>query len=79
MLSFIVIYGSNVVVVFIHEYRHYYLQKIWYSVTDFLLDLVKNYLAGMINLDRWKICWIPLGSYQIFGDECIFTSKSENY
>ncbi len=38
------------VVVFIHEYGHYYFAKKYgVGVTDFQLVLVKNYLVGMIN------------------------------
>ena len=41
------------VVVFIHEYGHYYFARNMVLVLlIFQLDLVKNYLAGMTNLEQ---------------------------
>ena len=54
MLNFIIPFIVLIlVVVFIHEYGHYYFAKKYgVGVTDFLLVLVKKYLAGMINLEQ---------------------------
>ena len=59
ILPFIVLI---LVVVFIHEYGHYYFAKKYgVGVTDFSIGFGKeifgwNDKAGT----RWKICWIPL-------------------
>ena len=48
------------VVVFIHEYGHYYFaRKYGVGVLIFQLDLVKKYLAGMTNME-------PVGKYVQF-------------
>ena len=50
------------VVVFIHEYGHYYFAKKYgVMVTDFSIGFGKE-LFGWNDKSRtrWKICWIPL-------------------
>ena len=68
ILSFIVLIS---VVVFIHEYGHYYFAKKYkVGVTDFSIGFGKE-LIGFYDKDgtRWKICAIPLGGYvKFFGD-----------
>ena len=68
ILSFIVLIS---VVVFIHEYGHYYFAKRYkVGVTDFSIGFGKE-LIGFYDKDgtRWKICAIPLGGYvKFFGD-----------
>ena len=68
ILSFIVLIS---IVVFIHEYGHYYFAKKYkVGVTDFSIGFGKE-LFGFNDKDgtRWKICIIPLGGYvKFFGD-----------
>ena len=54
MLNFIIPFIILIlVVVFIHEYGHYYFAKKYgVGVTDFPLDSVRKYLVGMINLEQ---------------------------
>ena len=64
------------VVVFIHEYGHYYFaRKYGVGVTDFSIGFGKE-LFGWNDKSgtRWKICWIPLGGYvKFFGDRNVFS------
>ena len=56
------------VVVFIHEYGHYYYAKKYkVTVTDFSIGFGKE-LFGWNDKDgtRWKVCLIPLGGYVKF-------------
>ena len=66
------------VVVFIHEYGHYYFAKKYgVGVTDFSIGFGKEIL-GWIDKSgtRWKICWIPLGGYvKFFGDRNVFSQS----
>ena len=68
ILSFIILIS---IVVFIHEYGHYYFAKKYkVGVTDFSIGFGKE-LFGFNDKDgtRWKICAIPLGGYvKFFGD-----------
>ena len=68
ILSFIVLIS---IVVFVHEYGHYYFAKKYkVGVTDFSIGFGKE-LFGFNDKDgtRWKICAIPLGGYvKFFGD-----------
>ena len=68
ILSFVVLIS---VVVFVHEYGHYYFAKKYkVGVTDFSIGFGKE-LFGFNDKDgtRWKICAIPLGGYvKFFGD-----------
>src|SRR5210317_310708 len=64
------------VVVFIHEYGHYYFaRKYGVGVTDFSIGFGQE-LIGWNDKHgtRWKICWIPLGGYvKFFGDRNVFS------
>ena len=68
------------VVVFIHEYGHYYFaKKFGVGITDFSIGFGKeifgwNDKAGT----RWKVCWIPLGGYvKFFGDRNVFSQAEQ--
>ena len=59
------------IVVFIHEYGHYYFaKKFGVGVTDFSIGFGKEIFGWNDKSGtRWKICWIPLGGYvKFFGD-----------
>ena len=68
------------VVVFIHEYGHYYVAKKYgVMVTDFSIGFGKE-LFGWNDKSgtRWKICWIPLGGYvKFFGDRNVFSQSDQ--
>ena len=68
------------VVVFIHEYGHYYFAKKYgVKVTDFSIGFGKE-LIGWNDKSgtRWKICWIPLGGYvKFFGDRNVFSQSDQ--
>jgi len=68
------------IVVFIHEYGHYYFaKKFGVGITDFSIGFGKeifgwNDKAGT----RWKICWVPLGGYvKFFGDRNVFSQAEQ--
>jgi len=68
------------IVVFIHEYGHYYFAKKYgVGVTDFSI----GFGAEIFGWDdksgtRWKICWIPLGGYvKFFGDRNVFSQSEQ--
>ena len=64
------------VVVFIHEYGHYYFaRKYGVGVTDFSIGFGKEIFGWNDKTGtRWKICWIPLGGYvKFFGDRNVFS------
>ncbi len=69
-----------VIVVFIHEYGHYYFAKKYgVGVTDFSIGF-GNELFGWNDKSgtRWKICWIPLGGYvKFFGDRNVFSQSEQ--
>ena len=77
ILPFIVLI---LVVVFIHEYGHYYVAKKYgVMVTDFSIGFGKE-LFGWNDKSgtRWKICWIPLGGYvKFFGDRNVFSQSDQ--
>ena len=77
ILPFIVLI---LVVVFIHEYGHYYFAKKYgVGVTDFSIGFGKE-LYGWTDKfgTRWKICWIPLGGYvKFFGDRNVFSQSDQ--
>ena len=77
ILPFIVLI---LVVVFIHEYGHYYFAKKYgVGVTDFSIGFGKE-LFGWNDKSgtRWKICWIPLGGYvKFFGDRNVFSQSDQ--
>jgi regulator of sigma E protease len=68
------------VVVFIHEYGHYYFAKKYgVGVTDFSIGFGKE-IFGWYDKSgtRWKICWIPLGGYvKFFGDRNVFSQADQ--
>ena len=67
------------VVVFIHEYGHYYFaRKYGVGVTDFSIGFGREVFGfNDKNGTRWKFCLIPLGGYvKFFGDRNVF-SQSE--
>ena len=81
MFNFIVPFVILIlVVVFIHEYGHYYLAKKYgVGVTDFSIGFGKE-LFGWHDKSgtRWKICWIPLGGYvKFFGDRNVFSQSDQ--
>jgi len=81
MLSFILPFLILIlVVVFIHEYGHYYFAKKYgVGVTDFSIGFGKE-LFGWNDKSgtRWKICWIPLGGYvKFFGDRNVFSQADQ--
>ena len=68
------------IVVFIHEYGHYYFaRKYGVGVTDFSIGFGKE-LFGWNDKSgtRWKICLIPLGGYvKFFGDRNVFSQSEQ--
>ena len=69
-----------VVVVFIHEYGHYYFAKRYgVGVTDFSIGFGKEMFGWNDKSGtRWKVCVIPLGGYvKFFGDRNVY-SQSDN-
>ena len=68
------------VVVFVHEYGHYYFAKkygVW--ITDFSIGFGKE-IFGWTDKSgtRWKICSIPLGGYvKFFGDRNVFSESEQ--
>ena len=68
------------VVVFIHEYGHYYFAKRYgVGVTDFSIGFGKEIFGWNDKSGtRWKICWIPLGGYvKFFGDRNVFSQADQ--
>ena len=68
------------VVVFIHEYGHYYFaRKYGVGVTDFSIGFGKEMFGwNDKHGTRWKICWIPLGGYvKFFGDRNVFSQADQ--
>ncbi len=81
MLNFIIPFIVLIlVVVFIHEYGHYYFAKKYgVGVTDFSIGFGQE-LFGWNDKSgtRWKICWIPLGGYvKFFGDRNVFSQADQ--
>ncbi|WP_440648647.1 RIP metalloprotease RseP [Candidatus Pelagibacter sp. HIMB1521] len=77
MLSYLVPFLILIlVVVFIHEYGHYYFaRKYGVGVTDFSIGFGKE-LFGWNDKHgtRWKVCAIPLGGYvKFFGDRNVYS------
>ena len=77
MFSFVIPFVILIlVVVFIHEYGHYYFAKRYgVGVTDFSIGFGKEIFGWNDKSGtRWKICWIPLGGYvKFFGDRNVFS------
>ena len=68
------------VVVFIHEYGHYYFAKKFnVGVTDFSVGFGKEIFGWNDKSGtRWIICWIPLGGYvKFFGDRNVFSQAEQ--
>ena len=66
------------VVVFIHEYGHFYFaRKYGVGVTDFSIGFGKELIGWNDKLGtRWKICAIPLGGYvKFFGDRNVYSQS----
>ena len=69
------------VVVFIHEFGHYYFAKKYgVGVTDFSIGFGKELFGFNDNSGtRWKFCLIPLGGYvKFFGDRNVFSETEQN-
>ena len=68
------------VVVFVHEYGHYYFAKKYgVGITDFSIGFGKE-LFGFNDKSgtRWKFCSIPLGGYvKFFGDRNVFSQSEQ--
>jgi len=68
------------VVVFVHEYGHYYFAKKYgVGVTDFSIGFGREIFGWNDKTGtRWKICWIPLGGYvKFFGDRNVFSQAEQ--
>ena len=69
------------VVVFVHEYGHYYFAKRYgVGVTDFSVGFGKE-IFGFNDKSgtRWKFCAIPLGGYvKFFGDRNVFSQAEQD-
>ncbi|MDA8851597.1 RIP metalloprotease RseP [Candidatus Pelagibacter sp.] len=81
MLSYIIPFLVLIlVVVFIHEYGHYYFAKRYgVGVTDFSIGFGKEMFGWNDKSGtRWKVCVIPLGGYvKFFGDRNVY-SQADN-
>ena len=81
MLSYILPFLFLIlVVVFIHEYGHYYFAKKYgVAVTDFSIGFGKEIFGWNDKSGtRWKICMIPLGGYvKFFGDRNVFSQSDQ--
>jgi len=81
MLSYILPFiALIVVVVFIHEYGHYYFAKRFgVGITDFSIGFGKEMFGWNDKSGtRWKVCLIPLGGYvKFFGDRNVY-SQADN-
>ncbi len=85
MISFILSYLIPfllliMIVVFIHEYGHYYFAKKYgVGVTDFSIGFGKEIFGWNDKSGtRWKLCWIPLGGYvKFFGDRNVFSQADQ--
>jgi regulator of sigma E protease len=68
------------IIVFIHEYGHYYFAKKYgVGVTDFSIGFGKEIFGWNDKSGtRWKICWLPLGGYvKFFGDRNVFSETEQ--
>ena len=77
ILPFIVLI---LIVVFIHEYGHYYFAKKYgVGVTDFSIGFGKEIIGWNDKSGtRWKVCWIPLGGYvKFFGDRNVYSQADQ--
>ena len=82
MLTYIVPFIVLIlIVVFIHEYGHYYFAKKYgVGVTDFSIGFGKEIFGWNDKSGtRWKICWIPLGGYvKFFGDRNVYSQADHD-
>ena len=82
MLSYIIPFLVLIlVVVFIHEYGHYYFAKRYgVGVTDFSIGFGKEIFGWNDKSGtRWKVCAIPLGGYvKFFGDRNVYSQVDNN-
>ena len=68
------------IVVFIHEYGHYYFAKRYgVGITDFSIGFGKEIFGWNDKSGtRWKVCLIPLGGYvKFFGDRNVFSQSEQ--
>ena len=68
------------IVVFIHEYGHYYFAKKYgVGVTDFSICFGREIFGWNDKSGtRWKIGWLPLGGYvKFFGDRNVFSQSEQ--
>ena len=68
------------IVVFVHEYGHYYFAKKYgVGITDFSIGFGREIFGWNDKSGtRWKICWIPLGGYvKFFGDRNVFSQSEQ--
>jgi len=68
------------IVVFIHEYGHYYFAKRYgVGITDFSIGFGREIFGWNDKSGtRWKVCWIPLGGYvKFFGDRNVFSQSEQ--
>jgi len=68
------------IVVFIHEYGHYYFAKKYgVGITDFSIGFGREIFGWKDKSGtRWKICWLPLGGYvKFFGDRNVFSQSEQ--
>mgnify|MGYP001424212572 FL=1 len=81
MMSYILPFiALIVIIVFIHEYGHYYFaKKFGVGITDFSIGFGKELFGWNDKLGtRWKFCIIPLGGYvKFFGDRNVY-SQADN-
>ena len=81
MFSFIIPFIILIlVVVFIHEYGHYYFARRYgVGVTDVSIGFGREIFGWNDKSGtRWKICWIPLGGYvKFFGDRNVFSQSDQ--
>ena len=81
MLSYLIPFIILIlIVVFVHEYGHYYFAKKYgVGVTDFSIGFGKE-IFGFNDKSgtRWKFCAIPLGGYvKFFGDRNVFSQAEQ--
>ena len=68
------------IVVFVHEYGHYYFAKKYgVGITDFSIGFGREIFGWNDKSGtRWKICWIPLGGYvKFYGDRNVFSESEQ--
>jgi len=68
------------IVVFFHEYGHYYFAKKYgVGIADFSIGFGREIFGWKDKSGtRWKICWIPLGGYvKFFGDRNVFSESEQ--